>query len=176
MWETIIGIILKYWVEFLLGAVVAGGTFFLKRYLKLEREDRERKQKEFYDNLTDSMRAEYKSAMSKLLSQDENIVKDMEKRCNKIKDEFRADDACLQKQIDNVSIEMSAIRAGLLSIQGKEFRESCRRLLAENHTITLDEWEEIDSDHDAYNGLGGNHRGDALYSMVKKKAESTLTD
>ena len=39
-----------------------------------------------------------------------------------------------------------------------------------------DEWEEIDADHEAYNGLGGNHKGDHLYELVKKKAENTLTD
>ena len=27
-----------------------------------------------------------------------------------------------------------------------------------------------------HNGLGGNHKGDHLYELVKKKAENTLTD
>ena len=38
MWATISGIFVKYWIEFLLGLVVAGGSFFIKRYTKLERE------------------------------------------------------------------------------------------------------------------------------------------
>ena len=54
-------------------------------------------------------------------------------------------------------------------MQGKNFKSDCRRLLDENHEITLDEWEEIDADHEAYNGLGGNHRGDELFELVKKK-------
>ena len=39
MWATISGIFVKYWIEFLLGLVVAGGGFFIKRYTKLEREE-----------------------------------------------------------------------------------------------------------------------------------------
>jgi len=70
---------------------------------------------------------------------------------------------------------MSHLKAGLLSMQGKEFKAECRKLLDENHQITLDEWEELDADHEAYNGLGGNHRGDQLFEMVKKKAENIFT-
>ena len=44
MWATISGIFIKYWIEFLLGLVVAGGGFFIKRYTKLEREERQRSQ------------------------------------------------------------------------------------------------------------------------------------
>lgn len=61
-------------------------------------------------------------------------------------------------------------------MQGKNFKSDCRRLLDENHEITLDEWEEIDADHEAYNGLGGNHRGDELFELVKKKVENTITN
>ena len=43
------------------------------------------------------------------------------------------------------------------------------------HTISLDEWEEIDADHEAYNRLGGNHKGDELFRLVKEKALKTLT-
>ena len=92
------------------------------------------------------------------------------------RDESKADDAYLQGQISEMSSELGFLKAGLLSIQGKEFRENCRKLLADDHEITLDEWEDIDADHEAYNGLGGNHKGDHLYELVKKKAERTLTD
>ena len=40
MLETIGSIVLKYWVEFLLGALVAGVGFIGKRYLRLEKEER----------------------------------------------------------------------------------------------------------------------------------------
>ena len=92
------------------------------------------------------------------------------------RDESKADDEVLQNQISNLSDEMRSLKKGLLSIQGKEFRANCRKLLEDGHEITLDEWEEIDADHEAYNGLGGNHKGDQLYGLVKKKAEKILTD
>lgn len=85
------------------------------------------------------------------------------------------EDAVIQKQVDDMKNELTAVKAGILSVQRKEFYAECRRLLRDNHQITLDEWEEVDADHEAYNGLGGNHKGDALFQMVKIKAESTLT-
>ena len=48
--------------------------------------------------------------------------------------------------------------------------------IAEDHIITLDEWEELDIDHTAYNGLGGNHKGDHLFSLVKKKVEAGFAE
>ena len=40
MWETISTIVIKYWVEFLLGLIVMGGSFLTKRFIKLERAER----------------------------------------------------------------------------------------------------------------------------------------
>ena len=58
MWETISSIMLKYWVEFALGLIVAGGGFFLRRYIKLEKAERSREQKEYFENLTNSIKEE----------------------------------------------------------------------------------------------------------------------
>lgn len=70
---------------------------------------------------------------------------------------------------------MSALKGGLLSVQGRNFKSQCRHLLEEDHGITLDEWEEIDADHEAYNSLGGNHKGDELFELVKQKAANHIT-
>lgn len=67
-----------------------------------------------------------------------------------------------------------AIKDGVLSIQGKEFKQECRDLLQPDHEITIEEYEQFEKDHDAYNSLGGNHEGDHLYELVKKKVEGTL--
>lgn len=69
---------------------------------------------------------------------------------------------------------MALIKQGLLSLQGRDFREECYRLLKENHVITLEEYEQVESDHAAYNALGGNHNGDHLYELVKHKVEGNL--
>lgn len=187
MWETISAILIKYWVEFLLGLIVAGGGFFLKRYIRLERLEREHSQDEHFKKLTDKIQEENKIMIESLVQEHDEINKRSDKRYNEItskvaeamivgREESKADDAALQNQIHTLSNEMDCLKAGLLSMQGKEFREGCRKLLADDHEITLDEWEEIDADHEAYNGLGGNHRGDHLFELVKKKVEKTLTD
>ena len=198
MWETISSIMLKYWVEFALGLIVAVGGFFLRRYIKLEKAERSREQKEYFENLTNSIKEENAAIITSLKTEHDEMNQRSDKRYNELvkqsqdtyieittkvqeamlagRDESKADDACLQGQISEMSSELGFLKAGLLSIQGKEFRENCRKLLADDHEITLDEWEEIDADHEAYNGLGGNHKGDHLYELVKKKAERTLTD
>ncbi len=56
------------------------------------------------------------------------------------------------------------------------FKDKCRKLLKEDHVITLDEWEEVDAEHNIYNALGGNHNGDYLYQLVSEKVKNTLTD
>lgn len=187
MWETIGAIIIKYWVEFLLGGIVAGGGFFLKRYIQLEKKERERYQDNHYQQLMSKIQEENKIMIDSLVQEHDEINKRSDERYKEIttkvaeamiagREESKADDAVLQTQIHSLSDEMGYLKAGLLSMQGKEFRANCKKLLDENHEITIDEWEEIDADHEAYNGLGGNHRGDSLFELVKKKAEKNLTD
>ena len=67
------------------------------------------------------------------------------------------------------------IRKGLLSIQGQSFKEKCHKLLAQEHQIDVEELENITKDHDAYKGLGGNHEGDTLFSLVIEKAKKDIT-
>lgn len=178
MLGTIGAICLKYWVEVLLGLVAAGFGFLFKRYLQLER-------KEYYTKLTTDIKNENK-AMVELLTTKytemdkkveeryEEIIQDVDEVIEKGRQESKEDDALLQDEVDDLMIQMNCLKAGLLSMQGKEFRNNCRTLLDEDHTITLDEWEEIDADHEAYNGLGGNHKGDHLYGLVKTKFEKGL--
>ena len=90
-----------------------------------------------------------------------------------IKAEIRAEFERSNKKEIELQEEIKILKAGLLSIQGRTFKSNCRRLLDQNHEITLEEYEEITKDHDAYNSLGGNHNGDQLYSLVRKKVEES---
>lgn len=72
--------------------------------------------------------------------------------------------------------EIKILKNGLLSIQGRAFKTNCKRLLEEDHEVTLEEYEEITKDHDAYNSLGGNHNGDQLYKLVRTKVENSWTN
>lgn len=80
----------------------------------------------------------------------------------------------LLKADQQIHDEIDNLRDGILSIQGRDFKEVCHELLQENHIITAIEYEQILADHIAYNKLGGNHEGDALFSMVEAKYKNTI--
>lgn len=187
MLETIGSIVLKYWVEFILGLIVAGGGFLIKRYLRLEKEERQREQREYFDKMLEKIQSENQQILKSLEKERDKMNQNSEDKYNEIntkvdkaleagREESKADDAVLEKEISAMKKNITALTAGVLSMQGKEFINNCRKLLAEDHIITLDEWEELDIDHTAYNGLGGNHEGDHLFSLVKKKVEAGFAE
>lgn len=132
--------VLKYWIEFLFGGVIAVGSYMIKRTLKSFRQERADEKEAFLEGIKDKIRAEFE-------------------RSNKKETELAE--------------EIKVLKAGLLSIQGRTFKSNCRRLLDPDHDISLEEYEEITKDHDAYNSLGGNHNGDQLYQLVRKKVEDS---
>lgn len=73
-----------------------------------------------------------------------------------------------------LSIVLNSLKRGLLSVQGRQFKADCKRLLDPNHVITIEEFQQINEDHEAYHALGGNHNGDAIFELVKKKAEEKI--
>lgn len=187
MLETIGSIALKYWVELILGLIVTGGGFLIKRYLRLEKEERQREQKEYFDNVLKKIQTENQQVLKSLEKEHDKMNQNSEDKYDEIntkvdkaleegREESKSDDAVLEKEISALEKNITALTAGILSMQGKEFRNNCRKLLAEDHVITLDEWEELDKDHTAYNGLGGNHKGDHLFSLVKKKVEAGFAE
>lgn len=138
---------IKYWLEVLFTAVVAGLGFLCKKFYSLYKKERQhqkiKEQKEFYDGLITTIK------------------------------EFGAEslkgDQQLQEQINIVT-------SGILNIQGNSFKAECRSVLQEGHEISLSEFEAIQNDYDIYKSLGGNHDGDTLYEMVKKKVTNNITD
>ncbi len=73
-----------------------------------------------------------------------------------------------------IHTEIDIIKSGLLSLEGRTFKEDCRKLLQEDHRITLAEFEAVSAEHIVYNNLGGNHEGDGLFSMVVAKYQNNL--
>ena len=134
--------VIKYWVEFAFGLIVTGGGYFVRRYLKMREDEQNRERSKFYDN----------------------FKKDIFIKYDEIKKESENGDLELQKQLD-------LLRKGILSLQKKEFFKECQALLEEDHELTLDEYQQCIEDHDAYNGLKGNHRGDSLFALVQEKAK-----
>lgn len=134
--------ILKYWIEFLFGLVIAGGGFIIKRTLKSYKQERANEKKDFLKEIQKEIQAEF----------------------------VRSD-----KKETELQNEIKILKNGLLSIQGRTFKSNCKKLLEEDHEISLEEYEEITKDHDAYNSLGGNHNGDQLYQLVRQKVENSWT-
>lgn len=134
--------VIKYWVEFAFGLIVTGGGYFVRRYLKMRENEQNEERAKFYDN----------------------FKKDIFIKYDEIKKESENGDLELQKQLD-------LLRKGILSLQKKEFFKECQALLEEDHELTLDEYQQCIEDHDAYNGLKGNHRGDSLFALVEEKAK-----
>lgn len=148
--------ILKYWVEWLCGLVAAGIVFMARHYVKLQKKD--------FETKWEKRKEDAKMEVSKYLHED--LEKEIE-RSTKADEVMKADIEILSEQIENVS-------TGVLSIQGKQFRDMCLMLLESDHTITVQEYEQFEEDYAAYKALGGNHRGDALHARVVDKFTHAL--
>lgn len=108
----------------------------------------------------DEQRTGMKEQMGECYNNLLNVVKESEERSF-------AEDKIIHREID-------VIKNGMLSLEGRSFKDDCRKLLQEEHRITLAEFEAISAEHDVYNSLGGNHEGDGLFSMVVAKYQNTL--
>ena len=139
---NILEFILKYWIQVLFGLIVAGIGIFWKR-IKAWREAYKKKEAEALKN---------------------SIIKEVKEALEELTQRSDANDKLIRQEIDG-------IRAGLLTIQGDVFKSKCRDLLKADF-ISLEQYETLERDHSAYNALGGNHTGDELFKLVKKKFES----
>lgn len=81
----------------------------------------------------------------------------------------------VQTKHDQQEEEIQSLKKGLLSLQRPKFIADCYRLLETDHVITPDEYSDIDADHEAYNGLGGNHQGDQLFALIVQKYTNQVT-
>ena len=107
-----------------------------------------------FDQQNDGMKTQMKECYNNLI----DVVRDSEERSME-------EDRKIHKEID-------IIKDGMLSVEGRAFRNECRKLLEEDHIITFNEYEAILSEHVTYNNLGGNHEGDGLFSMVQAKYQN----
>ena len=108
----------------------------------------------------DEQRTGMKEQMGECYNNLLNVVKESEERS-------LAEDKIIHSEID-------VIKSGMLSLEGRTFKEDCRKLLQDDHRITLAEFEAISAEHIVYNNLGGNHEGDGLFSMVVAKYQNNL--
>ena len=100
----------------------------------------------------------------------DKLIKEREEEVTLLKDE----DKRIRADIEALYLSLESNTKGILSIQGKQFRDMCEWLLSPDHVITVQEYEQFEEDYVAYKGLGGNHRGDALYKSVVEKFNKQL--
>lgn len=183
-WLEIWAFIQKWWLEFLLGGIGIALTAVARHYFKLAKqakiqEDKDKKQV-FKDELTNEVKnlikevrgqvhaeileesTQVREEIAEYETNDGQRITSLEQRAN-----------ILENTLNAVVNSLDAIKEGLLAVQGHEFRQKCRKLLQKD-IILLEDYEQLESDHLAYNGLGGNHKGDSLFDQVKTKYYSQL--
>lgn len=157
-------IIIKYWLEFLLGLISSGLIALSSHFYRLYKKERKKKTFESEEHLI----SEVKIILD---DRDKNLVK-------LIREEERASqqaDILAKEEMKQIQGELAILKEGMLSIQGKQFKDECRALLEDNHHITLKEFENISNEHRVYNALEGNHEGDDLFKLVATKYHSLIT-
>lgn len=187
-WTEILLFIQKWWLEFVLGGIGVGLGILARHWWKLAKTGKEAAEQEKKNAFKKELTAEVKGLVEEVRK---DIYESMDKKiCDESTQvreeiaEYETNDGerltslekrseILEDTLTAVVNNLDLIKSGLLAVQGHEFRNKCRKLLAQD-TITPDEYEQLESDHVAYNGLGGNHKGDSLFDQVKTKYYSSL--
>lgn len=156
--------IAKYWLEFLFGIIALGLTGLTKYFYNLYKKEKQRLEDEAHEKIIKELKSkindEHKTTADLLQTE---------------RDLSKQETDSLKQEIYNVNDKIDVVRDGVLSIQGKQFKDDCRKLLSPEHEITLDEFEEIERDHETYNKMNGNHIGDKLFQMVEQKFRNSLS-
>lgn len=178
----------KYWLEVLFGGIITGATFLLKHHLKLIREARSQHDKDLIQKIDDKFKEQKDEVQEKLNGFDRrlesqkvemqtqmnacyaNLLSVVDKRDNGLLDA----DNDIRSDIRGLRDEFGSVKSGMLTIQGRAFKDECHRLLDDEHVITLIEYENILAEHITYQQLGGNHEGDSLFAMVEAKYKHNL--
>lgn len=113
-----------------------------------------------------------KAIDTKFDQQSENMTQKMGECYANLIDVVRESEERSMEEDKKIHKEIDIIKDGMLSVEGRAFRNECRKLLEEDHVITFNEYEAILSEHVTYNNLGGNHEGDGLFSMVQTKYQN----
>ena len=80
----------------------------------------------------------------------------------------------IAERLTNTELTLERLRKGVLSLQGKQFKNDCRYWLQDDKVLTLDKYTELENEHEVYNSLGGNHEGDVLFNLIEEKYKNSL--
>lgn len=103
----------------------------------------------------------------------QNQQREREEYKKLILDEVDKKNCAYQQAASTIQQNLKQLKDGVLSFQGKMFKDDCHKFL-EKDELSLEEFEELSKEHAAYNGLGGNHEGDILFGLAKRKVENEI--
>lgn len=148
--------IIQYWLTFLFGLIATGMTTLAGCLFKLYKKEKKAERTKFGKDILDQAK---QIAEDKVLELKDKMIKEE----NKLVD------------TDNeVILILNQLRKGMLSMQGRQFKEECRYYLEQDIEISTQTYERLSEEHSTYNGLGGNHDGDDLFELVREKYKKSL--
>ena len=169
----------KYWTEFLFGIVaagiLAGGRYIWTLFKNRLRDSLE----EQITNITDVIAKRMSETDEKLEAKNTSLAQqigalqtDMKIMQQEIQIN-KNDENLIEKKIDTLEDSLNTLKDGILSLQRKEFKEECRRLLNQEEAITYEQYTILQREHTVYNSLGGNHEGDQLFKLASMRYANT---
>ena len=155
--------IAQYWINWACALIAGGVIAFAKHYIKIQKEALDKKWQEKEKNMCGKIICTFENNLDEVRKKSSEREASIRNDLTNMHDELVKKDTEIKKNIDT-------LQDGILSIQGKQFRELCKDLLKKDY-ITIEEYEDFEAEYAVYKSLGGNHRGDALHERVVKKCD-----
>lgn len=177
--SSLLDFFVKYWTEFLFGIVaagiLAGGRYIWTLFKNRLRDSLE----EQITSITDVIAKRMSETDEKLEAKNTSLTQqigalqaDMKIMQQEIQTN-KNDENLIEKKIDTLKDNLNTLKDGILSLQRKEFKEECRRLLNQEEAITYEQYTILQREHTVYNSLGGNHEGDQLFKLASMRYANT---
>lgn len=166
--DNVLQWIAQYWVSWACALIAGGVIFFAKRYISMEKKNVEEKWKDKEMNMHKKIMSNFDKKIQEVETKTTEKEMKIYKKIDAMREDLNEKDDNIYKDFNSVHSEVNTIKSGILSIQGKQFRELCIELLKKDF-ITIEEYEDFESEYSVYKSLGGNHRGDALHARVVAK-------
>lgn len=164
MWDWVI----TYWVQVLFGAIAAGLGLLSRKFWTMYKNEKQDATAANMQKCYNKIRISIENLETKISKREDAIfakIQEEHDNAQKHDEEIKND---VKSMVDNIEI----LKQGILVIEGAYFCQECEMLLERDGIITVDEFKKVTADHNAYNALGGNHTGDALYASVKQKFDA----
>lgn len=166
--DNVLQWIAQYWISWVCALIAGGVIFFAKRYISMEKKNAEEKWKEKEMNMCGKIITNFDEKINEVKKSSGEKESKIYQQIDEMRKGLNEKDNNICNDLNTVNLEVSAIKNGILSIQGRQFRELCVELLKKD-CISVEEYEEFENEYSVYKSLGGNHRGDAFHARVVAK-------